>query len=131
MIAQSINARSAESSSTGLLWRLCYGSILAFIFIWATWQRFTLPLTPIADPDFWGYLSPALRKLTGSEFGHTHGRNFLYPGFLYLLLRVSGDFRAITITQHLLGLVTGGIFLLSWRRLLLFVPESLVSPRLH
>jgi len=131
MIAQSINARSAESSSTGFLWRLCYGSILAFIFIWATWQRFTLPLTPIADPDFWGYLSPALRKLTGSEFGHTHGRNFLYPGFLYLFLRVSGDFRAITITQHLLGLVAGGIFLLSWRRLRLFVPESLVSPKLH
>ena len=54
---------------------------------------------PIVDPDFWGYLSPALRKLIGSEFGHTQGRNFLYPGFLYLLLRASGDFRAITISS--------------------------------
>ena len=101
---------------------------LVLVFALAAWQRFALPLTPIADPDFWGYLSPALRKLIGSEFGHTQGRNFLYPGLLYLLLRASGDFRAITIT---LGIAAGGMFLLTWRRLRVFVPESLVSLRLH
>ena len=108
----------------------CYWINLSWFFALAAWQRFALPLTT-ADPDFWGYLSPALRKLTGSEFGHTQGRNFLYPGLLYLLLRASGDFRVITIVQHLLGLAAGGVFLLTWRRLRVFVPESLVSLRLH
>jgi hypothetical protein len=95
------------------------------------WQRFTLPLDPIADPDTWGYLSPALRKLTGAEFGHTQARNFLYPGFLYLVLRCFGDFRAIAIVQHLLGMAAGGVFLLTWQRLRAFVPNSLVNPSLY
>jgi hypothetical protein len=131
MIAQPANGRSSEIISGGLLRRLCYGSALAFIFAWAAWQRFTLPLDPIADPDTWGYLSPALRKLTGAEFGHTQGRNFLYPGFLYLVLRCFGDFRAIGIVQHLLGMAAGGVFFLTWRRLRAFLPNWLINPSLH
>jgi hypothetical protein len=95
--------------------------MVALLFAWAAWQRFALPLDPITDPDTWGYLSPALRKLIGAEFGHTYGRNFIYPGFAFLLLRVFGDFRAITIAQHFLGLVAGGILLLTWRRACVFV----------
>jgi len=72
--------------------QLIYWVALAAIFVFATWQRFTLPLDPIADPDTWGYLSPALRKLAGAEFGHTHGRNFIYPGFLFLLLPFGGEY---------------------------------------
>src|SRR5947208_7551683 len=87
--------------------QLAYWSALAVIFVWAAWLRFRLPLDPIADPDTWGYLSPAIRKLMGAEFGHTRGRNFVYPGFVYLLLRVFGDFRAIAVIQHLLGLFAG------------------------
>src|SRR5712692_6514776 len=97
-------------------WRSCYWSGVAAVFAWAAWQRFGLPLDPIADPDTWGYLSPALRKLTGAPFGHTSGRNFIYPGFVYLLLRVFRDFRAIATTQHVLGLVAGAILLLTWHR---------------
>jgi hypothetical protein len=95
--------------------------MVALLFAWAAWQRFALPLDPITDPDTWGYLSPALRKLIGAEFGHTFGRNFIYPGFVFLLLRVFGDFRAITIAQHFLGLAAGGILLLTWRRARVFV----------
>ena len=95
--------------------------MVTLLFAWAAWQRFALPLDPIADPDTWGYLSPALRKLIGAEFGHTYGRNFIYPGFVFLLLRVFGDFRAITIAQHFLGLAAGGILLLTWRRARVFV----------
>ena len=124
---------SKQSSwrKTGSPWQACYWTALAVVFTWAIWQRFALPLTPIADPDTWGYLSPALRKLTGAEFGHSHGRNFLYPGFLYFVLRCFGDFRAIGVVQHLLGLAAGGLFLLTWRHLRVFVPDSLVNPSLH
>jgi hypothetical protein len=125
MIAQPASSESFRLR-TDSLWRVCYWTALAFIFAWAVWQRFTLPLDPIADPDTWGYLSPALRKLTGAEFGHTNGRNFIYPGFLFVLLRIFADFRAITIAQHFLGLLAGAVFLLTWKRARIFVP----SPRI-
>jgi hypothetical protein len=104
-----------------------YWSGVLILFAWAAWARFALPLDPIADPDTWGYLSPALRKLTGAEFGHTNGRNFIYPGFLYLLLRVFRDFRAITVAQHFFGLLAGGILLLTWRRARVFLPNPRVG----
>jgi hypothetical protein len=116
---------------TDSFWALCYWTALALVFSFAVWQRFKLPLDSIADPDTWGYLSPPLRKLTGAEFGHTQGRNFLYPGFLYLVLRCFGDFRAIAIVQHLLGVAAGGVFLLTWRRLRAFIPNSLINTSLH
>ena len=121
-------SNQSPTRRTGALAPVCYWTAFALVFTCAIWQRFALPLTPIADPDTWGYLSPALRKLTGAEFGHSEGRNFLYPGFLYLVLRCFGDFRAIGIVQHLLGLAAGGLFLLTWRRLRIFVPDSLVNP---
>ena len=124
-------SRQSFRPGKDLLWPICYWATVTFIFAWAVWQRFKLPLNPIADPDTWGYLSPALRKLTGAEFGHTQSRNFLYPGFLHLLLRCFRDFRAIAIVQHLLGVVAGVVLLLTWRRLRAFVPDSLVNPSLH
>lgn len=120
-------AASGKSSSQVTAWRFCYWGGVAALFAWAAWQRFALPLDPIADPDTWGYLSPALRKLLGAEFGHTDGRNFVYPAFLFLLLRVFGDFRAIVVAQHLLGLFAGAVLLFTWRRARVFVPDSRLS----
>ena len=88
-------------------------------------------MDPFIDPDTWGYLAPALRKLIGAEFGHTSGRNFVYPGFVFLLLGVFCDFRAITIAQHFLGLLAGGILLLTWRRARVLVSDSRVHPAVH
>src|SRR6185436_13106836 len=130
MIAQLASNQSFRLREDSL-WRLFYWTLLALLFAGAVWQRFKIPLDPIADPDTWGYLSPALRKLTGAEFGHTNGRNFLYPGFIYLILSVCGDFRAIPFVQHLLGLMAGVFFLLTWRRLRIFVPKSLVGSSLY
>ncbi|PYI90820.1 MAG: hypothetical protein DME97_15795 [Verrucomicrobia bacterium] len=130
MIAQ-FASRQSSRLRTDSFWRICYGIALVFVFAWAVWQRFALPLDPIADPDTWGYLSPALRKLTGAEFGHSQARNFLYPGFLYFVLRCFGDFRAIAIVQHLLGMAAGGFLLLTWRRLRAFVPNPCVNPSLY
>jgi hypothetical protein len=124
-------AASGKSRSQMPPWRYFYWGWVIALFAWAAWQRFALPLDPIADPDSWGYLSPALRKLTGAEFGHTYGRNFVYPAFVFSLLRVLGDFRAIVITQHLLGLVAGGLLLLTWRRARVFVPYSRLSRAGH
>src|SRR5438309_171463 len=126
MIAQLASNQSFRLREDSL-WRLFYWTLLALVFAGAIWQRFKLPLDPIADPDTWGYLSPALRKLTGAEFGHTNGRNFVYPAFLFLLLRVFGSFRAIAIAQHLLGLLAGAVFLLSWKRARVFVPNPRIG----
>ncbi|MFZ3374954.1 MAG: hypothetical protein WA183_05325 [Chthoniobacterales bacterium] len=102
--------------------QLAYWSAVALIFGWAAWLRFRLPLDPIALSN---YLLPALSKLSGAEFGQIHlGRTIIYPGFLYLLVRVFGDFRAITITQNLLGLLAGGMLLLTWRRIRDFIPSA-------
>jgi hypothetical protein len=124
-------AASGKSSSERAAWRFYYWGAVVVIFAWAAWQRFVLPLDPIADPDTWGYLAPALRKLLGGEFGHTYGRNFVYPAFVFSLLRVFGDFRAIVIAQHLLGLGAGVMFLITWRRARVFVPDSRLSGAAH
>ena len=84
------------------------------LLLWAAWRRFSLPLTPAIDKDFWGYLNPALGALTGHSFAHTDGRAILYPSLVYALLAVFRDFRAITIVQHALGLATGGLLLATW-----------------
>src|SRR5437016_4273054 len=130
MIAQLASNQSFRLREDSL-WRLFYWALLALVFAGAIWQRFRLPLDPIADPDTWGYLSPALRKLTGAEFGHTNGRNFAYPGFLFLLLRLFADFRAITIAQHFLGLLAGAVFLLTWKRARIFVPNPRIGRVAH
>ena len=126
MIAQLASNQSCRPSNRSL-WPVCYWTVIALLFVGAVWQRFKLPLDPIADPDTWGYLSPGLRKLTGAEFGHTNGRNFVYPGFLFLVLRLFGTFRAIAATQHLLGLLAGAVFLLSWKRAQVFVPNPRIG----
>src|SRR3954468_12704898 len=105
-------------------------SLLA-LFAWAIWRRFSLPLDPIADPDTWGYLSPALLKLTGGQFIHAESRNFVYPAFLFSVLRLFGDFRAITIVQHLLGLAAGVVSVVTWRRTTAFLPRTRGARPVH
>jgi len=122
---------ASGKSSSHRAWRFCYWGGVTALFALAAWQRFSLPLDPIADRDVWGYLAPALRKLVGAEFGHTYGRNFVYPAFVFPLLRVFQDFRALVVAQHLLGLLAGAIFLVTWRRARVLVPDSRLNPALH
>ncbi len=93
-------------------------AVALIMLCWGAKQRFFLPLDPLADGDCYGYLNPALSKLTGGGFEHSTGREFLYPAFVFLNLCVFGDFRAITICQHLAGLATAGVMLLAWQQLL-------------
>jgi hypothetical protein len=115
-------SKSSDHPLATKVGHFAYWSALVLIFAWAAWLRFRLPLDPIAVP---AYVIPALRKLTGAEFGDIHlGRTIIYPGFVYLLVRVFGDFRAITVAQHLLGMLAGGVFLLTWRRIHDFIPSA-------
>lgn len=98
-----------------------YSIAVVSVFAYAALLRFRLAPEPILDPDTYGYLSPAVGKLIGTGFVH-HLRNYLYPSFLFLVLKCFGDFRAITIVQHLLGLTAGAIFLLAWQRIRSFIP---------
>jgi hypothetical protein len=124
-------AASGKSSGQAQAWRFYFWAWVVALFAFAAWQRFSLPLVPIADPDTWGYLAPALRKLLGQEFGHIYARTFVYPAFVFSLLRLFGDFRAIVIIQHLLGLVAAGLLLITWRRSRVFAPDSRLSRAGH
>ena len=110
-------------------WSLVYYIALVLIVLLAAYERFHLPPSPLADPDSWGYLAPAILKLGGDGFQHTHSRNFLYPGFLLLILGLTNNFGAITIIQHLLGLATGGLMIGCWAKTKRFVRH--ISPRMH
>ena len=94
---------------------------LTLVFGWAAWERFRLPLTPLVDPDIGAYLNPGLNALLGEQFRDWFGQCFLYPWFLYFLLRIAGNFKWITLVQGLLGLATGALLFGCWmefRRLL-------------
>jgi hypothetical protein len=108
------------------LWKVSYFVIAAFLILSGAWKRFSLPQDPLSDTDV-GYLWPALMKLSGGAFAHIQGLNFLYPGLVYLILRICADFRAIPVTQHFLGLIAGGLFLASWNRL----GDFFLKPRLN
>ena len=91
-----------------------YGVLILLLFAGAALFRFRFPLQPLIDGDIGGYLEPALLQLTHGQFQHVEGRGFVYPGFIFLVLRVFQDFRAITVVQHLLGLAAGAVLLACW-----------------
>src|SRR6516225_7351947 len=116
------------------LWKFAYYVLAALLFLAASWQRFSLPQDPLAVFD--AYLLPALVKLSGGSFGDVQGLtkeglNFLYPGIIYLILRTWEDFRAISVIQHSLGLIAGGLFLAAWRRLADFFPRPCLNRVVH
>ena len=52
-------------------------AVAMIIVGWGAKQRIFLPLEPLVDGDCYGYLNPALSKLTGGGFEHSTGREFL------------------------------------------------------
>ncbi len=93
---------------------------LVAVFVQAGILRAETPRIPVSDPDTWGYLFPALSWIDGQGFVQLHGRGWLYPAFLAACLKL-GAFPAVTTIQQVLGLASGGLFLLaalSWSRLL-------------
>jgi hypothetical protein len=103
-------------------------SLLALLLVAAA-ARFRLPQTPLFDPDYGGYLRPALSMLTGHGFPHIGGRDCLYPGFIFIVLKIAGDFRAISVVQHVLGLATGALMIVACQRGVLLLRHPFGSPR--
>ena len=101
-----------------------YWVLAAAILVGAACVRFSLPQTPLMDPDTWGYLNPGFSKLTGGFFQHTFGRNFVYPGFIFGGLCVWGDFEVLGVMQHALGLLSGILLLVTWNLLCGFLRTS-------
>jgi len=97
--------------------------LLGVVLGYGAWLRFRLPQVPLFDYDVLGYLMPGIDKLLGRGFTHVL-RNYFYPGFLYAVLRSFADFRAISVVQHLLGLLAGIMLFLSWRLLPRFIDRS-------
>ncbi len=101
-----------------ILARCLWAAAALGILAWGAVHRFLLPLDPLMDGDCFGYLGPGLSKLTGGVFEHFIGRECVYPAFVFLNLCLFGDFRAITVSQHVLGVGTAGLLLLAWQGLL-------------
>jgi hypothetical protein len=96
----------------------------AVLLVWGGWQRFQLPQAPIIDPDIEGYLGPAVSALAGKPFPHLEGRSFPYPAFIFLILRLFQDFRAIAVVQHVLGVIAGGLVLFAWNAAAALLPSG-------
>lgn len=105
--------------------RLLVWLALGLALFRAAWRvRFGLPQTPLADEDVWGYLYPPLCKLTGGGFIHVFSREWLYPGFLFVILCLSNAFDVIATVQHGLGLLTGGLLLVAWAEFVRLAPRA-------
>ena len=111
--------------------RAVYVIVLMAIFSWAIFLRVQFPADPIGDNDTPGSLDPALSSLRGAGFQHEVGTSTVYSGFVLVLLRLFGDVRAISIAQHVLGLVGGVLLLVSWERLRLFYRAPVLPISIH
>ena len=93
------------------------------LLLLGAWSRFSLPQIPITNKDTGGYIGPALCLLKHGSYEPSY-RNFPYAGFVWIILKSTGTFSAITIVQHVLGLTSGLLFWLAWQRLRVFFPPD-------
>lgn len=112
--------KTASPTLSGIL----FYAVGFLILLYAAWQRYSLPLFPAFDADTWGYLNPALTALSNQPFIQTHGRSFLYPLFLWTILKATGSFTAIVFIQHLASLATGVVWMLTWSVWSSFLPQG-------
>jgi hypothetical protein len=116
-----------ENPRRSLFGRITYITIALLLMCAAGFSRLRFPQEPLIDSDVDAFLGPAMPALTGHGFQHSAGVSFVYPGFLYLILGVFRNFRAISIIQHLLGLAAGGILLACWNRSLSLIKKPVTS----
>ena len=94
-------------------WRTLWFLLVAAVFFHAVWVRFSLPQWPLLTADSPSYLAPAL----SGRMADIGPRTFPYPLFCWSLLALAGDWRALSVGQHLLGLLGPALLLLAWCQL--------------
>jgi hypothetical protein len=109
-------ATKTDNATRNRFSQIVYFALTLILFCCAAHFRFQLPQAPFIDPDVRGYLVPALSALAGHGFEHVEGRSFVYPGIVFLILKVCRHFSAVTLFQHMLGLGAGGLLLVVWIR---------------
>jgi len=102
----------------------CWVLIVVAAAVW----RFRLPLELLSDRDVWGYLSPALTKITRGVFAQVEGRAFVYPGLIYVMLSIFRSLTSLAILQHVLGLATGALLLANWTTARRLLPRPIIPP---
>lgn len=112
---------SAPSAGTGSpaipfepVFRWMAAIVLVLLLTYNAWQRFSLPLTPVLDPDSPGYLNPALSQLSGHGLQQTQGRSFLYPVLVLGVLNATGDLNSIVVMQHIASLLAAIAWMGIW-----------------
>lgn len=105
-------------------WKIAGFVILGIIFIAAVLMRLRLPALPMADPDSWGYLSPALTLLASGQLVQENGRDWLYSGLVYLALEIFGSLAGLVRFQQVLGVLSGALMMTVLRLWARFLPAS-------
>ncbi len=119
--------RAGGAPTRPLLQRINSAAILAgvaAVLSVAAFQRFSLPLTPVFDPDTPGYLSPALSVLADGPMIQVDERAFFYPVILLVVLKAAGSFSAIVIFQHIVSLACGVVLMAVWWSWMSFLPKT-------
>ena len=105
---------------------------LTGVFAWALWQRFSLPLDPIVDPDFLGISLARSAQVDRKRIRSHPGPQFSLSRFPLFAL---AHFRRFSCHHHWSSTCSdsqrAGSFCLPGDGFGVFVPESLVSLRLH
>ena len=87
--------------------------LVVLALAWKSWSVW--PPVPLADPDTWGYLNPALTWLSGIGLQQTDGRDWLYPALVALFLKTTGSFTGIVAWQKAFSFLAGVFMATTWR----------------
>ena len=101
-----------------------YKSLVWAIFIYAIYIRLSLPLVPFTGPDSIGYLGFAFNYINTGIFTGIAERPFPSPGFLTILINLTGDASYISLIQHALGVTGGALFLKATNLSLSYLPKQ-------
>ncbi len=92
------------------LWRAGWLLAVIGIFAYGAYVRFVLPQWPLIAPDSYAYMLPVVN---GGVY-NIGPRTFVYPMFCRFVINGAADWRALTLTQHVLGLLGPALLLAGW-----------------